>query len=164
VIPVVGIDGTQKVSDYKPSSELCFHLNIYKERNDLRSVVHTHSVKAAAFSTLGRELPPLHYIIGYVGRSVPYVPYSEFGGNELAEDIKTKIKVANGLILGNHGVVACGDSIQRAYACAEAIEFVAEIYLSLGERINQAKILTSEQMSAVLEKFKSYGQGIENDK
>lgn len=159
MIPVIDRNGKIISGDNRPSSEFLFHLKAYELRKDVNSVVHTHSVNAAAFSTLGVDLPPLHYIIGYAGKKVPFVPYEVFGGEELASIIGDNIKNYNGVILGNHGVVALGDSIDTAYACAEAIEFVSEIYLKTHNMPLDPKVLSNEQMNVVLEKFKTYGQG-----
>ena len=106
MVPVIDRTGKVISGNNHPSSEMLFHLKVYELREDLNSVVHTHSVNAAAFSTLGIDLPALHYIIGYAGDKVPCVPYKTFGGEELANLIGDKIKNYNGVILGNHGVVA----------------------------------------------------------
>ena len=157
-IVIVDREGNTVNSQLRPSSELKFHLEIYNKREDLHSVVHTHSINASAYSTLGKELPAYHYIIGYVGKKVPFIKYSTFGGSELAQEIGKTLENFNGVILGNHGVVAAGDTIDRAYACAEAIEFVCEIYFKI-KNLDNVNILNDSQMEIVLEKFKSYGQG-----
>ena len=159
MIPVIDRNGKIISGSNRPSSEFLFHLKAYDIREDINSVVHTHSINAAAFSTLGVDLPPLHYIIGYAGDKVPFVPYEVFGGADLASLIGDKIKNYNGVILGNHGVVAVGESIDTAYSCAEAIEFVSEIYLKTNNMQLKPKVLSNEQMNVVLEKFKTYGQG-----
>ena len=89
--------------------------------------------------------------------SQTYIPYSTFGGDELAQRVGEVIKKYNGIILGNHGVIACGASLEQAYACAEAIEFVCKIYFKVkGEE--GVKILSNNEMNIVLDKFKKYGQ------
>lgn len=159
MVPVVERNGNLITGNYKPSSEMPFHLEIYNTRSDVNAVVHTHSINAAAFSTLGFDLPALHYIIGYAGNKVPHVPYKTFGGEELASAIGDKIKDYNGVILGNHGVVAVGENIEIAFACAESIEFVSEIYFKTHNIPFTPNILSADEMSIVLEKFKTYGQG-----
>ena len=60
-------------------------------------------------------------------------------------------------LLGNHGLIALGTDIRRAVAVAVEVESLCEQYwtaLQLGE----PHILSTAQMQAVHEKFKTYGQ------
>ncbi|HTY59257.1 MAG TPA: class II aldolase/adducin family protein, partial [Bacteroidota bacterium] len=42
--------------DYRPSSEVKMHLDIYRERPDIRSVVHAHPPYATSFAVAGIPL------------------------------------------------------------------------------------------------------------
>lgn len=146
------IDGTKA-----PSSELDLHLAIYAKRNDCFGVVHTHSPFATTLACMGKEIPPVHYMIAYSGHKVPVANYYPFGSKELAEEVQHKISEYQAILLENHGLLACGETLKYAYHCAINIEFVAQVYcqcLSIGD----FKLLTHDQMSEVIEKFKSYGQ------
>ena len=104
---------------------------------------------------LGEELPAVHYLIGYSGDKVPLVPYFTFGTQELADAIKQSIGNYNALLLGNHGMLAIGTTIENAFDCAESIEFVAEIYLKC-KSIGEPKILNQEQIKEVIRRFSTY--------
>lgn len=141
----------------KPSSELPFHLALYQHRSDIRAVVHTHSPYATTLACMHLELPPVHYLVGFAGDKVPLAPYAPFGTPALSEAIIATIGDYNALLLANHGLVAVGSSLAAAFNTAEEIEFVARIYyqtLTAGE----PKLLSEEEMTVVLEKFKDYGQ------
>ena len=45
-----------KNSKYRPSSELKMHLEVYKERPDVKSVVHAHPTYATSFAVAGIPL------------------------------------------------------------------------------------------------------------
>ena len=154
-IVVVDFEGNIVECRSKPSSESLFHLELYKNREDIQAIVHTHSVNAAAYSCLGKDLPPVHYMIGFSGNKVPIVPYSVFGGQDLADLLVKHIGNYNGALLENHGVVAAGSNIRLAYACAESIEFVSEVYLKASQ-MGEPKILSEDQMKRVIDKFKAY--------
>jgi len=156
-IPVLRTDGTQVDSKRLPSSEFHFHLALYNKRNDINSIVHTHSDYASTIACLGIELPPVHYMIGFSGSKVPLAPYRTFGTKELSKSIIENIDNFNAILLENHGLIALGNTVSRAYACAEAIEYVAKVYV-LSKSIGEPKILSDDEMKIVVEKFKSYGQ------
>ena len=49
-VPVVDVSGQVVAGSRKPSSELGFHLALYRKRSDIRAVVHTHSVYATTMA------------------------------------------------------------------------------------------------------------------
>lgn len=143
-----------------PSSELGFHLVLYDHRPEIGAVVHTHSVYATTLACMHREIPAVHYLVGFAGPKVPLAPYATFGTPALARAIVETIGQSNAVLMANHGLVAVGPDLTAAFNVAEEIELVARIYyqtLLAGE----SKILTPEQMDEVLEKFKWYGQPAE---
>ena len=70
---VIVMDLSGKIVDgeLKPSSEISFHLGLINLRPDIYAVVHTHSSFATTVACFGRELPALHYLIGFAGKTVP---------------------------------------------------------------------------------------------
>jgi L-fuculose-phosphate aldolase len=143
--------------DKKPSSEMNFHLGLYKHRPDINAVIHTHSVYATTIACLNWELPAVHYLIGFSGNKVPLAPYATFGTPELANHIINSIGNYNACLMANHGVVVVGNNIATAFAAAEEIELVSRIYYQT-KCIGNPVILSDEEMAVVGEKFKTYGQ------
>ncbi len=159
-IVVCNTRGEVKAGNRKPSSEINFHLALYDHRPDIGAVVHTHSVYATTLACLHREIPAVHYLVGFAGAKVPLAPYATFGTAELARSITGAIGSSNAVLMANHGLAAVGADIAAAFAVAEEIELVARIYyqtLTVGD----PKILSEEQMDAALEKFKTYGQPLD---
>ena len=71
-VVLVGMEGGLiETSKYKPSSELLFHLALYRRRQDIQAVVHTHSVYATTLASLGWEIPPFHYLVATRARKSP---------------------------------------------------------------------------------------------
>lgn len=161
-VVVVNPQGRVVDGALKPSSELGMHLAIYKARPGLSAVVHTHSTFATTIACANREIPAVHYLVGFSGTdTVPCIPYYPFGSQELANAAGEKfaeIPSLTALLLGNHGLITGGADIGYAFSAAEEIEFVAELYyrqLRLGGELH---ILSPEQMEVVYEKFARYGQ------
>lgn len=155
-ILVIKPDGTIVDGSNTPSSETSFHLALYRTRHEICSVVHTHSTYATTFACLNREIPAVHYLVGFSGNKVPLAPYATFGSRELADSITLSIKHYNAVLLANHGLVAVGTTLSKAFNTAEEIELVARICFQ-AESIGTPVILSDEEMERVIEKFAHYG-------
>jgi L-fuculose-phosphate aldolase len=140
-----------------PSSEMAFHLQLYARRPDIGSVVHTHSVYATTLACLQLEIPAVHYLVGFSGHKVPLAPYATFGTPELARSVTETIGSFNAVLLAHHGLVAVGRDLPAAFAVAEEIEFVAQVYYQ-AIAVGEPETLSNKQMEQVLDKFKGYGQ------
>ena len=156
-VVLVGMEGgLVETSKYKPSSELLFHLALYRNRQDVQAIVHTHSVYATTLATLGWEIPAFHYLVAYSGRKVPLAAYATFGSEELARNVADAIEENNAVLMGSHGVVTVGPTLAKAFETAEIIEYVARVYY-LAKGRGEPTILSDEEMNRVIEKFKGYG-------
>lgn len=156
-VVITDLDGQVIEGQYTPSSELGFHLALYRQRADVNAVLHTHSVYATTIACLGWEIPAVHYLVGFSGHKVPLAPYATFGTPELADNVATSIGDYNALLLANHGLIAVGADLSRAFNTAEEIELVARIYYQ-AESVGTPVILPEEEMDRVLDKFATYGQ------
>lgn len=160
-VAVVDSAGMTVEGTRKPSSELGFHLSLYRQRPDVQAVVHTHSVYATTIACLHWEIPAVHYLVAFSGRKVPLAPYATFGSEELAAHVAATIGDYNAVLLANHGLVTVGPNLATAFAVAEEIELVAQIYYQ-SKCIGEPVIVPDEEMSTVIGKFATYGQkGVE---
>lgn len=142
----------------KPSSEWRMHLIFYQNREDVKAVVHTHSMFATTIATLHWDVPPASYLIAYAGKKVPCAPYATFGTQEIADAAyNTMGKEYNAVLLANHGLIAVGPDMPSAFGIAEIIEMVCEIYYR-AKCVGEPTILSDDEMDLMLEKFKTYGQ------
>jgi len=157
-VVLVGMEGGLiETSKYKPSSELLFHLALYRRRQDIQAVVHTHSVYATTLASLGWEIPPFHYLVAYSGKKVPLASYATFGSEQLARNVAEAIGDNNAVLMESHGVVTVGATLAKAFEAAEIIEYVARVYY-LAKNLGEPTILSDEEMKKVIEKFKGYGR------
>ena len=62
---------------FKPSSEIKMHMRVYKERPDVRSVVHAHPMYATGFAIAG--IPLTQPIMPEAVISLGAVPIAEYG-------------------------------------------------------------------------------------
>lgn len=141
-----------------PSSEWHFHCAIMNERSDINAIVHTHSTYCTALACTGRDIPAFHYMVAVAGGSdIRCAPYATFGTEELAENTVAALENRRGCLLSNHGSLALGINIEKAFQLAEDIEELAKQYCE-ALKIGDVKILSQKQMNEVLRKFSSYGQ------
>ena len=121
-------DGTI-IGRHKPSVELPFHSLVYKTRPDVRAVLHAHPPALVSYSLL-RKVPnttiiPTPYIVcGKVESSAYEVPGSIKLGQNIAKVFKKGINV---VMMDNHGVVVCGDTIYEAFKRFETLEYCARL-------------------------------------
>jgi L-fuculose-phosphate aldolase len=134
------------------------HAAIYLARPDVSAVLHTHSPKATALACAGRGIPPFHYMIALAGGDIRCMPYATFGTSELAEAAVRGLEGRRAALLGNHGVIACGSSLQEAHAVAVEVENLAAEYLAMLAAGLQPQLLDEAELARVIAKFTDYGR------
>lgn len=128
-LQIVHLDGSIEPSEYKPSKDLGFHLDLYRIRDDIRAVVHCHSPWATGYASAGMEIPCLTVqTIEKIGR-MPLVPLSENGGPQTEVEISPVFADPTivAAVLANHGTIGVGKSLMKAQYLAEIIEETAHI-------------------------------------
>ena len=154
-IVILDIDGNIVEGKHRPSSEAGMHLAFYKNRADVSGIVHTHSKFATAIACMGWELPAVHYLIGMAGHRVKCTGYATYGSDELAKKAIETIGDSNAVLLANHGLIALGEDVDRAFSTAEHLEFVSEVYY-LTKTLGTPNILSDEDMDEVMKKFGTF--------
>lgn len=141
-----------------PSSEWRFHRDILASRPDANAVVHVHSNFATTLACMRRDIPSFHYMIAVAGGdSIRCAPYALFGSQELSDTALHALEGRRACLLAHHGMIALGRDLDDALALAIEVEALCEQYwrvLQMGEPI----LLSTEQMAAVIERFKDYGR------
>ncbi|MCG8478306.1 MAG: class II aldolase/adducin family protein [Spirochaetales bacterium] len=150
----VKVDGTQK-----PSSEYPMHLSLLNNRDDMNSVVHTHSSYAAAYSCLRKELPPIYYLMMATGGAVRCAEYALNGSEQLAANALAAIQGRTAVLLANHGVLTGAPSLAAAYYTAEQVEFAAEMFLKASASGDMPVPLNEEEQRDMVELFAGLGYG-----
>lgn len=120
-IVLIDLDGNI-LSDGKPSSEVNMHLEIYKKREDVKAIVHTHSPYATGFAFSDKQIKRLE---GFGEIKKPYLPSIEYekpGSSELAESASKGIGDCDVLVLKNHGVICVGENLKEAESLAVFVE------------------------------------------
>lgn len=135
----------------KPSSEIKMHLRCYKERPDIRAVVHAHPPVSTAFAAarIPLDAPILSEFLMTL-REVPVAPYATPGTDEVPDSIAALLHSHDAVLLANHGVITLGDTLMQAYYRLETLEHAAGIFLS-ARLLGGGVSLTSEQAKRLLD-------------
>jgi len=112
-----------------PSSEWRMHLSIYRAREDVRAVVHTHSPYATAAS-FRKHLPVFHDEGKMLfGDEVPVSEHAPPGSWALAEAVAEALgKRGKVALIARHGAVAVGRTLTEALLLAEKLEEAATVF------------------------------------
>ena len=156
----MSLDGEWE-GERKPSSEWRMHAAIYKNTK-ASAVVHTHSDYCVALSCQGRDLPGFHYLVGTFGGSdVPCTPYSTFGSQELADGAAEALRKRTACLLGSHGMICRGRSLERAVSLAHRLEIMCRQYV-LACQLGEPYMLTDAEWEDFFDRAKkiSYGNYI----
>jgi 3-dehydro-4-phosphotetronate decarboxylase len=139
-----------------PTKELPLHFAFYEARPSARAVVHLHSTCATLLSCLADTnpndaIPPITpYVVMRVGR-VPVVPYTKPGDAAVKPLILAKAADHPAILLGNHGPVVAGLSLEAAVFAMEELEETAKlVVLSAGMAVRH---LTAEQIGELERSF-----------
>lgn len=129
---IVKVDYNGKVisgnPNYRPSSEVKMHIDVYNERPDINSVVHAHPPYCTSFAVAGIPLnkcvlPEAIIVIG----AVPIAKYGLPSTDELPDNIRPHIQNSEAILLENHGALTLGADLLSAYHKMETLELTANI-------------------------------------
>ncbi len=141
----------------QPSSEWRFHMDILKSKPEVNAVIHTHSMFATTLSTFRKDMPAFHYMIALAGGdSIRCAPYALFGSQQLSDNAIAALRDRKACLLANHGMIAVGETLEKALNITQEVETLCEQYLR-ALQVGVPHILTKLEMLEVQEKFKTYG-------
>ena len=158
-IVFVSLKGIFDKKKNKPSSEWRFHQDIYVNKKEAKAIVHAHSTCATAVSSHQKNIPAFHYMVAVAGgEDLKCTKYATFGTKQLSKNIIKALKNRTACLIANHGQVAFGDNLEKAFELAQEIENICHQYIN-ALRIGIPKILSKKEMKIVLGKFKNYKKG-----
>ena len=160
-IVFMGLSEEEEKNDLtnKPSSEWRFHRDIYANKKEAHAIVHAHSPHATAVSSHGKAIPPFHYMIALAGGDdIKCAEYATFGTEELSKSVIKALENRSACLMSNHGQVAFGKNLEDAFELAQEIENICHQYI-IALKLGQPKILSSIEMSKILDKIIHYKKG-----
>lgn len=147
-VPVDIATGDYKEGELRPTSEVSFHLAIYRRRPDVNAIIHSHPPYSTGLVSAGHKMKPMtpDYVayLDHVEAIDYIVPTSE----ALAEAVAEGLADCNCLVMGNHGIITVGTHLKEAFYRTDILEQSAKMqFVSLVS--GTARILTDEEVQEV---------------
>lgn len=156
---VLDVDGKRVEGNLKPSSDTSSHLYIYRQRPDVKGIVHTHSPYATAFAALGKPIPVyLTAMADEFGGPIPCGGFALIGGEEIGRVVVESIGDSPAVLLKNHGVFTIGPSPEAAVKAAVMVEDIAHtVWIAL--QMGQPDVIAPENVAKLRRRYlQDYGQ------
>ena len=139
------------------TSELRMHLEVYRQRPDVKAVVHAHPPVATGFSLAGVPLakcllPEVVYTLG----AIPTTRFAAPTTEEVPESVRELIQTFDALILDRHGALTVGKDVWDAYYKLEKLEHTATVMLT-AYQLGSVREMTTEQRQKVMEVGQTLG-------
>ena len=120
--------------------ERFIHSEIYKERPDVKAVVHHHSPAVVPFSVSSVPMRPVYHMAAFVGEGVPVFEIRDVAGMsdmlvrtpEIGRALAKTLGDKPALLMRGHGAVVVGDSLMQAVG--------RSIYLQMNARLQAQAI------------------------
>lgn len=115
----------------KYSSEYLLHKAALCARLDCGAALHTHAPHLTAFAYCNKDIMlkcSTTFAVLFENR-IPCLPYGEAGTVHIADGIEEVIRDHCLILLGNHGCISVGRTMEDAVSVMEAAEEVMKIYL-----------------------------------
>ena len=150
------LQGNVLEGDRYPSSESKMHLMIYREREDVMSVVHAHPPVSTAFAICRRPLKERYLAEMVLGLGeVPVTEFAMLSTDEVPESVRPFVQDHSAVLLANHGSLAWGPTLWSAFDRLEVVEQTAKVFLYV-DRIGGGVEITPEQAETLRAKTGFY--------
>ena len=127
-------DGEQIGGSVSRSSEYLLQEAALKARPDCSAVAHIHAPYLTAYAYCNKTIRlKCSTTFSLVFEEIPCLPYGEAGTVHIADGIDEAMKEHDLVLLGNHGCVAVGNTLEDAVKIIEAAEEVLKIAKIAGE-------------------------------
>lgn len=157
MICLVNAAGKQLAGTWRPSDEFGTHAAIYSVTSEAHSICHANPPHVGAFAI--KELPPpprlspeLEIFVGQIA----VAKYQTPGSPEMAEAIKGLAPKHQAILMGCHGVICQGRSVEDAYLKVELAEAYCQRVL-LAQVLPGSPSIPCEKFQDLLEIKKTMG-------
>jgi ribulose-5-phosphate 4-epimerase/fuculose-1-phosphate aldolase len=149
---VIDMDGNLRDGEHEPPSERFIHTEIYRARQDVQSVVHTHQPMATLLGIVAMPILPLLHVDSLVlgDAPVPIYPSAELvvtadQGRGLAAALGAH-RVCH---LQGHGIVSVATTVQDATLGAIHLERLAEVNYRVAQLGREPRVIPPNELNAL---------------
>lgn len=129
-IGLIAPDGENLTPELKSSMETEMHRAVYAARPDVKAIVHAHPVTATSFTAIKAPISTTLTAEAYAVLGKPaWAEYALMGTEGLAKAVAAAVKDANVVMMENHGILAAGPTLLKAFDRLEVLEAAAKMTL-----------------------------------
>jgi L-fuculose-phosphate aldolase len=114
----------------KPSSEGKVHAELFRTRNDINAVIHTHQTNASVVAAARREVPPI--LDDQVQILGPTVRIADYALPSTKKMVKVCVKAMKGryaALMANHGALCAGATMDDAFVACVVLEKACKAFI-----------------------------------
>ena len=152
-------DGTP--ASLTPSSDTAAHAYVYRHRDDVGGVVHTHSPYATAWAARHEPIPCALTMMGdEFGGDIPIGPFALIGDDSIGRGIVETLEGSRSpaVLMANHGPFTVGKDAHDAVKAAVMCEEVART-MSIAEQLGEVKPIPADMVDRLNDRYQHvYGQ------
>ena len=144
-------------------SEMPFHAQIFKHRDDVNAICHHHAPYTTAVASVGLEMRPVHQVgVIQEGPVTVYDDYDFEGGTLItteseALDLVDALGDDRALMLRGHGPIVVGESATEAMMASIKLEYNSRMQFmqaTIGEPWYLSDELIAENMKFAFDEYK----------
>jgi L-fuculose-phosphate aldolase len=133
----------------KPTSEQPMHLEVYRQRQDVRAVIHTHLIYANALAiTVGKVRMDVIPEAAIAFGKIPITDFAMPSTSQNADAIRNLIIDHDVVLIRNHGSLTVGKNLDEALNNLERLEHVSKT-LTYAELLGNINTLPPEIIGAI---------------
>lgn len=137
------------------------HAGIYRTRDTVGAVIHTHAPHVTAFAVAHKPIPLVYEPLLRFGvtEDVPVVPWAPRGSEKSVGAILDVVRTHPGLpavMMANHGALVFHDHPETAAQLLATLDEAAELVLT-AQAIGGAQALPDQAIAAVRERMLAFG-------
>ncbi len=140
----------KELSEGKASSEKMLHVEIYKQRPDVKAIVHTHPIFLTSFAACHislNEAIMAENILYF--EDIPVAEYAMPSSMKLVENTVKCLINRDVAMMANHGAIAIADTLEHAFLKMETAEYYANVALNT-KLLGGAKVLSEKDVKDLI--------------
>lgn len=148
---VINQNGKKLSGKHEVTSEIALHLAVYRQRPDVKAVIHAHPPNCLALMLANKSLDKavLAENVILLG-NIPTAKFALPSTEKLPESILPYIERTDSILLDRHGSLTVGKTLKEAFHKLELMEYSAKVYLT-AMQVGEVTELSEEDIDALME-------------
>lgn len=146
---IIDFEGNVVEGNKKASSEKLLHVEFYRKREDIKSIIHVHPVYLSSFAAARKSLeePVMAENVYYFGK-IPLADYALPSSVDLVKNTAKYFDKYNAVLMANHGFIVGDIDLTQAYLKLELAESYAQVVFN-ATLLGGAVLLNNDEVAQI---------------